>query len=59
MTPEQAQVWNEAINSALRAYQKGYGAIEALKVRYAVMVEHIGTTTKQEVVDLGEAKNDG
>lgn len=59
MTPEQARAWNAAIEAAVREYHNGIGAIMALKARYAVTVEHVGHSTKQEVIDLGETKNDG
>jgi hypothetical protein len=49
MTPEQALVWNMAIDAASKAHHKGLGAIVALKRKFAVTVEHVGTTTKQEV----------
>lgn len=49
MTPEQALIWNMAIDAAAKAHHKGFGAIVALKIKFAVTVEHIGTTTKQEV----------
>lgn len=49
MTHDQAQLWNIAIMKAIEAYPKGIGAIRALKVPMTVTVEHIGTTTKQEV----------
>lgn len=54
MTPEQARAWNAALDAAIKAYPNGIGAIRALRVRYAVTVEHIGRSTKQEVIDLGE-----
>lgn len=49
MTHDQAQLWNIAILKAIEAYPKGIGAIRALAVPMTVTVEHIGTTTKQEV----------
>ena len=52
MTPDQAIAYNRAINDAVAAYSKGIGAIKALKIKQVVTVEHIGTTTKQEVVDI-------
>lgn len=56
MTHDQAQLWNIAIMKAIESYPKGIGAIRALKVPMAVTVEHIGTTTKQEVTveDCGD-----
>lgn len=59
MTPEQAHIWNAAIDAAIKTYPQGIGAIRDLRVRYAVTVEHVGLSTKQEVIDLGETKNDG
>ena len=52
MTPEQAAIHNRAIAMAVKAYPKGIGAVKSLAVRYAVTVEHIGRSTKQEVVDV-------
>lgn len=49
MTYEQALAYNKAIEDALRAYPKGIGAIRQLKLKFAVDVEHVGTTTKQDV----------
>ena len=49
MTYEQAQLWNIAILKAIEAYPKGIGAIRALAIPMTVTVEHIGTTTNQEV----------
>lgn len=54
MTEQEARAWNAGIEAAARAYKNGIGAILALKVRYAVTVDHIGTTTKQEVIELEE-----
>lgn len=52
MTRAQAIAYNQAIDEAVAAYSKGIGAIKALKIKQVVTVEHIGTTTKQEVVDI-------
>lgn len=52
MTPDQAQAYNQAINDAVAQYKNGIGAIKALKIKQAVTVEHIGTTTKQEVTEI-------
>ena len=52
MTPEQAHIWNAAIDAALRDYDGGRAAIRALRARQVVTVEHIGLSTKQEVVDI-------
>lgn len=41
--------WNTAIQAALREYSNGKGAIKELMVKEVVTVEHVGTTTKQEV----------
>lgn len=49
MTPEQALIWNMDIDAAAKAHHNGLGAILELKRKFAVTVEHIGTTTKQEV----------
>lgn len=54
MTPEQAHAWNAALDAAIKAYPQGIGAIRALRVKYAVTVEHTGRSTKQEVVEIGE-----
>lgn len=52
MTYEQALAYNKAIEDALREYKNGIGAIRQLKMKFAVDVEHVGTTTKQEVREL-------
>ena len=52
MTPYETEIHNRAIDLALREYKNGIGAIKQLRVNYAVTVEHIGTTTKQDVVDV-------
>ena len=44
------ETWNAAIRAAIKAYPNGLGAIKALTIPHSVVVEHIGTTTKQEVV---------
>lgn len=49
MTTEQAIIWNMAIEAAAKAHHEGIGAILALKKKFVVTVDHIGTTTKQEV----------
>jgi len=49
MTTDQAMIWNAAIDAALQAYKQGYGGIAQLKKRFVVTVEHVGTTTKQDV----------
>jgi len=49
MTTDQAMIWNSAIDAALQAYKQGYGGIAQLKKRFVVIVEHVGTTTKQDV----------
>ena len=54
MTPDQAHIHNRAIDLAVAQYQFGIGAIQQLRVKYAVTVEHVGTTTTQEVVDLDD-----
>lgn len=41
--------YNKAIEDALREYKNGIGAIASLRIPFDVTVEHIGTTTKQEV----------
>lgn len=52
VTYEQALIYNKAIEDALREYKNGIGAIRQLKLKFAVDVEHIGTTTKQEVREV-------
>lgn len=52
MTEHEARVWNAAIDEAVRQYKNGVGAIKQLKIPYVVVVEHVGTTTKQDVVNL-------
>lgn len=52
MTHDQAHSYNRAIKDAVAAYQKGIGAIKALKIKQIIVCEHIGTTTKQEVVEI-------
>ena len=52
MTHAQALAYNLAIDEAVAAYSKGIGAIKALKIKQVVVCEHIGTTTKQEVVEV-------
>jgi GrpB-like predicted nucleotidyltransferase (UPF0157 family) len=52
MTPQQAYIYNTAIKHALDKYPKGMGAIRALLIKEGVTVEHIGTTTLQEVYDV-------
>lgn len=47
-----ALIWNNAIDAALSAYPDGRGAILELKKKFYVTVEHIGTTTKQEYVEI-------
>lgn len=49
MNAEQAMIWNMAIEAAAKAHHGGIGAILQLKKRFAVTVEHVGTTTKQDV----------
>lgn len=49
MTTEQAIIWNMAIEAAANAHNEGIGAILALKKKFVVTVEHIGTTTMQNV----------
>lgn len=53
MTHAKALAYNQAINDAVAAYKNGIGAIKALRIKHVVTVEHIGTTTKQEVVEIG------
>lgn len=56
MTEHEAQIHNNAINAALAQYANGIGAIKALRVRHAVVVEHSagGHATKQEVKEVSE-----
>ena len=49
MTTEQAMIWNMAIDAAAKAHHGGIGAILALKKKFFVTVDHIGTTTMQNV----------
>lgn len=58
MTPEHATTWNRAILAAIRQYPNGIGAIKSLQKRVIVTVEHIGTTTKQEVKVEDSRDND-
>lgn len=52
MTHEQALAHNRAIELAVANYSKGIGAIKSLRINTVVTVDHVGTTTKQEVVDV-------
>lgn len=52
MTPKEAYIYNTAIKHALDKYPKGMGAIRSLLIKDGVTVEHIGTTTVQEVHDV-------
>lgn len=54
MNPQEAHTWNAAIDAALSKYKEGKGAIKALRVKHAVTVDHIGTTTKQEVINIDD-----
>lgn len=54
MTPAEAHIHNAAINAAIAAYRDGIGAIVALKVKHAVVVDHVGRGTNQDVVDVGQ-----
>ena len=54
MTLQEAHAYNQAINDAVAAYDKGIGAIKALKIKRVYVVEHIGKGTKQEVVEVGD-----
>lgn len=54
MTEHEARIWNAAIEAAVKAYPDGITAIRALRARFAITVEHIGRSTKQEVVEIGE-----
>lgn len=47
-----ALIWSNAIDAALSAYPMGIGAILELKKKFYVTVEHIGTTTKQDYVEI-------
>lgn len=49
MTPHEAQIYNRAIDDAVKQYKNGIGAILQLKKQFVVTVEHIGTQTKQDV----------
>lgn len=52
MTEQEARVWNAAIDEAVSQYKNGVGAIKQLKIPHVVVVYHVGTTTKQDVVNL-------
>lgn len=55
MNEYEARVWNAAIDAAAREYKRGISAIQSLKVRYAVTVEHVSPYhTNQEVKELDE-----
>ena len=54
MNEYEARAWNAAIDAAVGKYKEGVGAIQSLRVRYAVTVDHVGRSTKQEVVEIGE-----
>ena len=54
MNEYEARAWNAAIDAAIKAYPQGIGAIHSLRARHAITVEHVGRSTKQEVIDLGE-----
>ena len=54
MNEYEARAWNAALDAAIKAYPNGIGAIHSLRARYAITVEHIGRSTKQEVVEIGE-----
>lgn len=55
MTPAEAAIHNRAIAMAVKAYPQGIGAIKAMTAKQAVIVEHIGRSTKQEIVDVADA----
>lgn len=50
MNVEAATIWNLAIEAAVKEYPKGIGAIQELKKKFIITVDHIGTTSRQEVV---------
>ena len=50
MTQDQAATYNLAIQHALEKYSQGRGAIASLKIPFSVTVDHVGLSTKQEVV---------
>lgn len=52
MTLQEARAYNRAISDAVNAYKHGVGAIRALRLREVVTVEHVGTTTTQEVKEV-------
>lgn len=47
-----ALIWNNAIDAALDVYHLGRDAILEKKKKFYVTVEHIGTTTKQDYVEI-------
>lgn len=49
MTPHEAEIWNAAIKAACQRYEDGIGAIRALRIPHVVTVEHVGTTSRQDV----------
>lgn len=57
VTYEQAIAYNKGIDDSVLAYPKGIGAIKQLKLKFSVDVKHIGTTTMQEVRDIGSEEN--
>ena len=52
MTLQEAYIHNRAVNMALDNYHKGIGSIRALLIKQVVTVDHIGTSTKQDIVDV-------
>ena len=52
MNEHEARIWNAAIEAAIREYKNGIGAIMSLRARHAVTVEHIGRSTKQEIINV-------
>lgn len=54
MNEHDTKIWNAAIDAVLKAYLGGIPAILDLKKNHFVKVDHIGRSTKQEVVKIEE-----
>lgn len=54
MNADAGTIWNAAIEAALKEHHKGIGAIRELKKKFVVTVEHVGTTSKQDVQVVDE-----
>lgn len=49
MNQHDAEIWNAAIRECVRRYRYGVDEIKAMHLQPTVTVEHVGTTTKQDV----------